>query len=125
MLPFATNLADGPRTPLRDDRGESVKLVDEQHGGARNVDIHLNHLLPGSGSGPRHFHERAENVYIVLSGSIEVDIDEDTIALGADDVLFIPPGVVHATSNPGSEVAVFIEVYAPAGEDFHVVAEPD
>jgi mannose-6-phosphate isomerase-like protein (cupin superfamily) len=64
-------------------------------------------------------------VYIVLSGSIEVDIDEDTIALGADDVLFIPPGVVHATSNPGSDVAVFIEVYAPAGEDFHVVAEPD
>ncbi len=119
--PFFTNLGAAPRRPLRSDRGESVRLVDEELGGARNVDIHVNHLAPGSGPGPRHFHQRAENVYIVLSGTIEVAIDGETHRLGTGDVVFIPPNAVHSTSNPGPETAVFVEVYAPAGDDFHLV----
>ena len=119
--PFFTNLGTAPRRPLRLDRGESARLVDEELGGARNIDIHVNHLAPDSGPGPRHYHERAENVYIVLSGMIEVVVDGEITRLGVDDVLFIPPRVVHSTSNPGPETATFIEVYAPAGQDFHIV----
>jgi mannose-6-phosphate isomerase-like protein (cupin superfamily) len=102
-----------------------VLLVDEEHGGARNVDIHVNHLAAGSGPGPRHYHERAENVYVVLDGTIEVEIEGEVVTLAPDDVLFIPPGLIHATSNPGSEAATFIEIYAPAGRDFHIVDESE
>jgi len=98
-------------------------LVDEEHGGAGNVDIHVNHLEPESGAGPRHYHRHAENVYIMLSGAIDVEIEGEVTTLEKHDVLFIPPRVVHATSNPGPEPATFIEVYAPAGRDFHIVGE--
>ena len=121
--PFSTSLGSAPRRALRANRGESFRLVDEELGGARNVDVHVNHLAAGSGPGPRHYHQVAENIYIVLSGVIEVDIEGDVTILETDDVLFIPPGSVHGTSNPGPDTAIFIEVYAPAGHDFHIVAE--
>lgn len=119
--PFITSLSSAPKASLRRGRGHSLRLVDGDLGAARNVDLHVNELSPGSGPGPRHYHERAENVYVVLSGAIEVEIEGSTHRLEADDVLFIPPGRVHATSNPGSEPARFIEIYAPAGADFHIV----
>ena len=125
MPPFLTSFESAPRRALRGDRGESLRLVDEGQGGARNVDVHVNHLAPGSGPGPRHYHREAENVYIVLSGVIEVDVEGAVATLEANDVLFIPPGVVHGTSNPGPDTAAFIEIYAPAGHDFHIVDEPE
>jgi mannose-6-phosphate isomerase-like protein (cupin superfamily) len=123
--PFFTSLGDAPRQALRADRGESLRLVDGEQGGARNVDVHVNYLAAGSGPGPRHYHQVAENIYIVLSGVIEVNIEGDISKLEADDVLLIPPGVVHSTSNPGPHTATFIEIYAPAGNDFHIVDEPE
>jgi mannose-6-phosphate isomerase-like protein (cupin superfamily) len=122
---YRNSLESAPRRPLRGGRGESVRLVDEEVGSAANVDLHLNYLYPGSGPGPRHYHERAENVYLVLDGTIEVEVGNEVVSLAADEVLMIPPGVVHATSNPGDRTAVFLEIYAPAGADFHVVPEPD
>lgn len=121
---FATNLNAAPRRALRGDRGESIRLVDLENGPATNVDIHVNQLAPDSGPGPAHFHEQAENVYLVLDGCIDVLVGSELHRLEVDDVLLIPPGVVHQTSNPGDETARFIEVYAPAGDDFHIVGEP-
>ncbi len=121
--PYFTHLNEGPRKRLRGDRGESIRLVDQDLGPAQNVDVHLNTLEPGSGEGPLHYHERAENVYIVLAGEIEVRIGDSEYRLGPDDVLWIPPGLIHATSNPGSVPARFLEVYAPAGSDFHIVTD--
>lgn len=120
---FKTNMTTAPRRKLRRDRGETVRLVDEEYGNASNLDVHLNYLEPNSGPGPRHFHQRAENVYIVISGRIEVEVGGKITPLESEDVLLIPPGTVHNTSNPGSETAVFIEVYAPAGADFHIVED--
>jgi mannose-6-phosphate isomerase-like protein (cupin superfamily) len=123
--PFITNVTSAPQAPLRRDRGHTVRLVDGELGTARNVDLHVNELSPGSGPGPRHYHRHAENVYVVLSGVIDVEIEGSTHRLGADDVLFIPPGRIHATSNPGEKPARFIEIYAPAGADFHIVDEEE
>lgn len=121
LRPFVTNMDEAPRSQLRGKRGESVRLIDQELGSARNVDIHVNYLAPNSGPGPAHYHERAENVYILLDGRLEVEVAGELRHLERGDVLFIPPGLVHRTSNPGEETARFIEVYAPAGKDFHVV----
>lgn len=123
--PFRNSLGSAPRRRLRAERGESVRLIDEEVGEAANVDLHVNYLAPGSGPGPRHYHATAENVYYVIEGTIEVEAGDEVLRLEAEDVLLIPPGVVHATSNPGVETAMFLEIYAPAGADFHVVPESD
>ncbi len=104
---------------LDSDRGKTFRLVDEEDG-ARNVDVHINLLDPGSGLGPTHYHQRAENVYIVLEGVVEVVIDGKTHRLQAGEMAFIPPGVPHAAGNGGAVPARFIEIYAPAGRDYHL-----
>jgi mannose-6-phosphate isomerase-like protein (cupin superfamily) len=114
------NLADAPRQPMRWDRGTQIRLFGEETG-ARQVDVHINVLNVGSGPGPYHFHEHAENVYIVLEGEIEAVVDGERRILRKDDVAFIPPGVRHSAGNAGDTPARAIEIYAPVGTDFQIV----
>jgi mannose-6-phosphate isomerase-like protein (cupin superfamily) len=117
------NLADSGTKPLRWDRGFQ-RLMFGEHNGARNVDVHINVIKVGSGTGPYHYHERAENVYIVLEGIVEAVVEGKRYFLQKDDVAFIPPGLRHYAGNPGQEPAKVIEIYAPAGQDFHIVDDP-
>ena len=116
------NLADAPTRPMRFDRGTLISLVGEAEG-ARNVDVHINVLNVDSGPGPYHFHEHAENVYIVLEGRLGVVIEGTRHVLERDDVAFIPPGLRHSAGNVGTAPARVIEIYAPVGSDFHFVDE--
>lgn len=93
--------------------------------GIEEIDLHINELEPQSGPGPSHFHEKALNIYLVLDGSIRVALPDGPIVLEQDELLSIPPGVVHETSNPGEKTARFVEIYLPAGDDFHIVGTLD
>ena len=44
---------------------------------------------------------------------------------GPGEVAFIPPGVRHQAGNCGDTVARVLEIYAPAGEDFHIVDDSE
>lgn len=116
-------VAESPTKELRGGRGITRLLINPSTTGIDRLDLHLNELRPDSGPGPSHFHETADNIYWVLEGWIEVKLTDESIVLEKDELLHIPPGVVHATSNPGQETARFIEIYAPAGNDFHIVDE--
>ncbi len=117
------NLASTDTRPMRWDRGFQQLMFGEQNG-ARNVDVHINVIKVGSGTGPYHYHERAENVYIVLEGIVEAVVEGKRYYLQKDDVAFIPPGLHHYAGNPGQVPAKVIEIYAPAGQDFHIVDDP-
>lgn len=120
---FFTKIGEAPSRGLKFERGRSVMLVNEQTG-ATNVDVHINHINIDSGPGERHFHAKAENVYIVLEGCLEVVVEGERHLLYPDDVGFIPPGVRHTAGNAGTHgVCKVIEIYAPAGPDFHVVED--
>jgi mannose-6-phosphate isomerase-like protein (cupin superfamily) len=43
----------------------------------------------------------------------------------AGSVVVIPAGTPHAAGNAGKELAKVIEIYAPAGSDFHIQKPPD
>jgi mannose-6-phosphate isomerase-like protein (cupin superfamily) len=115
------HIAEAPRRTMRYDRGVMIQLVDERLG-ARNVDVHVNVLRPGSAPGPYHYHERAENVYLVISGTARIVVEGKEYLVGPRQVVFIPPGLKHSTSNAGPAPLEILEIYAPAGSDFHEVA---
>jgi mannose-6-phosphate isomerase-like protein (cupin superfamily) len=121
--PIVFNLSEAPTQPMRYDRGTQIRLFGEQTGTV-NVDVHINVINADSGSGPYHYHERAENVYIVLEGQIEAIVEGKRYILGKDDVAFIPPGLKHSAGATGGAPARAIEIYAPAGTDFHIVDDP-
>jgi quercetin dioxygenase-like cupin family protein len=113
---------DAPTRPLPMGRGTVFKLVDPDIGAA-NADIHINVIEPGMGRGEIHFHEKAENTYIVLEGQLEVCIEGGIRhVLEVGEVGYIPPGIIHTATNARRDIACkIIEIYAPAGADFHEV----
>ncbi len=105
--------------------GRGYQLLLTEGAGARNVDVHVNVIEVDSGPGPYHYHERAENVYVVLSGTIEVIADGVRHILREGDAAFIPPGLPHAAGNAGAVEARVLEIYAPPRNgDYHVVDDP-
>ena len=63
-------------------------------------------------------HHRAEH-WIVVSGSANVTIDEETQLVTENESVYIPIGSVHALENPGKIPLELIEVQSGAylGED--------
>ena len=117
-------IEDAPVRIMRWDRGKALRLVDEADG-AKNVDVHINLINVDSGPGPTHYHAKAENIYVVLEGEVEAIVEGKKIRLGPGEVAFIPPGVRHQAGNCGDKVARVLEIYAPAGEDFHIVDDSE
>jgi len=113
---------DAPTVSLPMGRGTVFKLVDPDIGAA-NADIHVNVIEPGTSRGEIHFHARAENTYLVLEGQLEVCIEGGVRhVLDVGEVGHIPPGVVHTATNARRDIPCrIVEIYAPAGPDFHEV----
>ncbi|AIG00179.1 mannose-1-phosphate guanylyltransferase/mannose-6-phosphate isomerase [Alteromonas australica] len=75
-------------------------------------------VKPGEKLSVQMHHHRAEH-WIVVSGSANVTIDEETKLVTENESVYIPIGAVHALENPGKIPLELIEVQSGAylGED--------
>jgi mannose-6-phosphate isomerase-like protein (cupin superfamily) len=81
-------------------------------------------LVPAGVEGPpRHTH-RGDQIYVVLEGSLTVELggEERTVSVG--ECLFIGSGVPHHNRNDGSVDEVHLEVIAPGAAVMGRLAEP-
>lgn len=108
---------------MRWGRGTQHRYVGPEDG-AKRLDVHLNVISADAGIGPYHFHETAENVYFVLEGRAEAIVDGRRYILEPGDIAFVPPGIPHAAGSFGGEAVRVLEVYAPSGQDFHILDDP-
>ena len=60
-----------------------------------------------------HSHAGQDKLYVVMEGSGEVRIGDQTEQLAAGDAAFAPAGVPHAIRNPGPARLVVLAVLAP------------
>ncbi len=51
--------------------------------------------LPPDGATQRHYHRASEEIYFLLEGSGELELDGDVRAVTAGDAVLIPPGAWH------------------------------
>lgn len=75
-----------------------------------------------SDPGP-HLHESSDEVYVVLDGSIDVQVEDDTIRVGPDEALVVGAGVVHslvAVQHP----ARGLSIRGPSIGDKRLVPDP-
>jgi mannose-6-phosphate isomerase-like protein (cupin superfamily) len=61
----------------------------------------------------RHSHQVQEQVYHVLAGEGILVVDGERRLVRANDVTYIPPGVVHEFSNTGIAPLVFLVITSP------------
>jgi mannose-6-phosphate isomerase-like protein (cupin superfamily) len=65
------------------------------------------------GAGP-HFHKRHVDSFYVLEGELEFTVGTETHRAGPGTFVSVPPGIVHAFTNPGPGPVRFLNVHAPA-----------
>jgi len=83
--PFTT--ADGSTIRELLNRGSGA-------GDARNQSLAEASLEPG-GSTERHYHREAEEIYFLLEGDAELEVDGERRGVGPGDAVLIAPGAWH------------------------------
>jgi mannose-6-phosphate isomerase-like protein (cupin superfamily) len=95
--------------------GFSRYLVNPDNVGSRYFDFRISRY-PVGGRVDRHVHEIAEHVYYFLEGAGLVTVGAETRTVGANDVLFVPPGVGHAIESTGPGDLGFIVATSPPSD---------
>lgn len=91
---------------------QNIKLTGEDTNGQYTL-IEQNNE-PGTGI-PPHIHENEDEVFQVLSGQVEMTIDNQTTTLKAGDLIFCPKGIPHSWKVVGEEKARAMLSIFPAG----------
>ncbi len=68
-------------------------------------------LLPGQAT-QRHYHRRSEELYYLLEGGGELELDRERAEVAAGDAILIPPGAWHQITA-GKSGARFLCCCAP------------
>ena len=71
-------------------------------------------LAPGIGV-PRHIHTREDETYYVLSGELQVEVDNQSFLLRPGDTLLAPRNIPHQLKNTGAVENRYLLVFSPAG----------
>ncbi len=77
-----------------DEQGEARFATDDL--AAEQTGVSLQSLHPGKRQAFGHHHDEAEEVYVVLSGSGRVKLDDEIQDIGALDAIRVAPGVTRA-----------------------------
>ena len=106
---------DGQRFTMGD--GTNWKVVFPEMG-AQNITLNYVEHAPGVTFTP-HVHEVSEDVIMVLSGSGTIVSGDETLSFEAGDVLYVPAGVLHGTTNTGDEPLIMFSCQAPPDRDLY------
>ncbi|MFK7909181.1 MAG: cupin domain-containing protein [Akkermansiaceae bacterium] len=73
-------------------------------------------IEPGEGHG-FHYHEEREEFLYILEGTIEQWVGEEKKTIGPGDVVYLPPGQVHASFNAGDGDAKLLAIFGNLSSD--------
>ena len=69
--------------------------------------------VPKGGATQRHYHKASEEIYFMLEGAAEIEIDGDTREIVPGDAVLIPAGAWHQISAPKGEPLRFLCCCSP------------
>ena len=101
--------ADG--VPFKHGSGQNWKILYPEMG-CEQITLNYFEHEPGVTFTP-HVHEESVDVIIVLKGRGQIASNDDTVTFEAGDILYVPPGVYHGTTNTGDEPLVMFSLQAP------------
>lgn len=104
---YVKNYRDLPIEPSGVD-GLTVRWGINASQGATNFGMRILELEPGKSSS-MHQHENEHEVY-VLTGSGEVEADDQTHPISEGTVIYIPPNENHQFHNSGTNMMRFVDV---------------
>jgi mannose-6-phosphate isomerase-like protein (cupin superfamily) len=101
-------------TPFTTKDGSEIRvLLDAEVASAANQSLAEALLAPGEAT-ERHYHVRTEEIYFLLEGAAQMEVDGDTRAIGPGEAVLIPPGARHQITATGDGPLRFLCCCAPA-----------
>lgn len=64
----------------------------------------------------QHYHVESDEIFIVLKGTLEIEVDDERFTLGPGEMCVFPAGVSHAVTKVHPPINHLV-IRAPAGED--------
>ena len=102
--------------PFTTKDGSTIRvLLDAAHGGAAYQSLAEATLGPGQAT-ERHYHGETEEIYVVLEGVGEMEVDGSVSHVGPGDAILIPPGARHQIRADDAELR-FLCCCAPPYSD--------
>jgi mannose-6-phosphate isomerase-like protein (cupin superfamily) len=100
-------------SPFTTKDGSTIRvLLDAEAGGAANQSLAEASLEPGQVT-ERHYHARTEEIYVLLEGEGEMEVEGDRSHVGPGDAILIPAGAWHQIRATGSGRLRFLCCCAP------------
>ena len=82
-------------TPFTTKDGSTIRvLLDAEVGGAVHQSLAEAELAPGQAT-ERHYHARTEEIYVLLEGRGEMELEGERRDVGPGDAVLIPAGAWH------------------------------
>ena len=107
----------GLAEPFTTADGSTIRvLLDAEHGGTRNQSLAEATLAPGQAT-ERHYHGETEEIYLLLTGEAEMELEGDRRPVASGDAVLIPPGAWHQIRAGESEVRVLCACAPPYRHD--------
>ncbi len=83
--------------------------------GLTGMEVSFGSMLPGESMPFLHAHKQNEELYVILSGQGEMQVDGDRIPLAAGTAVRIAPAGMRAWRATGTEPMAYLVVQAKAG----------
>ena len=94
------------------DGSEIRVLLDGEVASAANQSLAEAVLAPGQAT-ERHYHARTEEIYYLLEGTGEMEVDGDRRTVEPGDAVLIPPGARHQITETHAGPLLFLCCCAP------------
>lgn len=103
--------------PFTTKDGSTIRvLLDAGAGGTANQSLAEALLEPGQAT-ERHYHARSEEIYVLLEGEGEMEVEGDRARVGPGDAILIPAGARHQIRADGPGQLRFLCCCAPPYSD--------
>ncbi|MBD3919884.1 cupin domain-containing protein [Paenibacillus sp. PR3] len=83
----------------------------------------IHEQMPPRTSEVRHYHEKAQQFFFILSGTATMELNGEAIVLNAQEGVEIPPLVPHQMFNNSDEPVEFLVISQPASTGDRIVVE--
>jgi mannose-6-phosphate isomerase-like protein (cupin superfamily) len=91
-------------------------LLDAAHTGGRGFYLGTLEADP-SVEVPRSTHPGAAEILFVVAGAGELTVGSEKVPFEAEEALYIPEGQPHALKFSGTDKALLVQIFAPAGPE--------
>jgi quercetin dioxygenase-like cupin family protein len=97
-------------------KGKIHPLLDAARTGGRGFYLGTLEADPGT-EVPRNTHPGAVEILFVIAGAGELTVGSEKVPFEADEALYIPESQPHAAKFSGTDKALLVQIFAPAGPE--------